>query len=172
MSPAIVSVSSITRQYDLVALTTALFVWGLVRAVAPRPGARRWPDVLWVAAAACAALLTHYQMLLLVAGGVVFALVARRLPGGEAARRSWWPPVLGIAAGTAVAAVLAPGWTQALDHERQMLVAPSLAGVAGKAAAIAQTSPGAPQARPGWSPSCLRRPCSSPSPSPARGARS
>ena len=37
VSPAVVSISSIARQYDLVALTTVLLAWGLVRASAPEP---------------------------------------------------------------------------------------------------------------------------------------
>jgi hypothetical protein len=140
VSPAVVSISSIARQYDLVALTATLFVWGLVRAVAPRSGGRRWPDLLWVAAAACAALLTHYQMTLLVAGGALYAVVAPRFAARDAEPARKWPPVLGIAAGVVAAAILAPGWTQALDHERLMLVGPSLAGVAGKLAAAAETA--------------------------------
>ena len=140
VSPAVVGISSIARQYDLVALTATFFVWGLVRAVSPRPGRRRWPDVVWVAAATCAALLTHYQTGLLVAGGVVFALVARDLPGGEPERRPWWPPLAGIAGGVAAAALLARGWAQALHNERTMLIHPSLAGLAGKLAGIAETA--------------------------------
>ena len=31
VSPAVVSISSLTRQYDLVALTSVLLVWGLAR---------------------------------------------------------------------------------------------------------------------------------------------
>ena len=140
VSPAVVGISSIARQYDLVALTATFFVWGLVRAVKPRPGRRRWPDVVWVAAASCAALLTHYQTGLLVAGGVVFALVARSLPGGDPERRPSWPPLAGIAAGIAAAALLAQGWAQALHNERTMLAHPSLAGLAGKLAGITETA--------------------------------
>ena len=87
MSPAVVSISSITRQYDLVALTTVLLVWGLAKACAAPPerpgGARRlrpWLAVLWVAAATAAALLTHYQAVLLVAGGVLYSLAGVLLP--------------------------------------------------------------------------------------------
>ena len=39
VSPVVVSISSLTRQYDLVALTTILLVWGLVRATAGEGGA-------------------------------------------------------------------------------------------------------------------------------------
>ena len=89
LSPAVVSISALTRQYDLVALATVLFVWGLVRATAPGER-RRWPDAVWVAAAACAALMTHYQTILLLLGGIVFA-VAVHLIG----RRTEHAPALG-----------------------------------------------------------------------------
>ena len=46
VSPAVVSISSLTRQYDLVALTTLLLVWGLARATGPRGGRRR-QTVTW-----------------------------------------------------------------------------------------------------------------------------
>ena len=147
VSPAVVGISALTRQYDLVALTATLLVWGLVRAAAARPGRRRWPDVVWVAAASCAALLTHYQTILLVAGGVLFALAGVLLPGDDTERRPGWPPILGLGVGTFAAALLAPGWPQAFGNESGLLVAPSLEGLAGKLAAIAQTlgrSVGAP----------------------------
>ena len=125
-----VSISSITRQYDLVALTTILLVWGLVNACGAPPerpeGERRlrtwpWLAVLWVAAATAAALLTHYQAVLLVAGGVLYGLAGVLLPGRDGRRRPWWPPLLGLAAGTLVAALLAPGWSGAFGRERSKL---------------------------------------------------
>jgi len=121
VSPAVVSISALTRQYDLVALTAVLLVWGLVRVTAPRPGRRGWPDVVWLAAATAAALLTHYQAVLLVAGGALYVLAGLLRPGPDGRRRPWWPALLGLAAGTAAAALLAPGWTTAFGRERSRL---------------------------------------------------
>ena len=129
VSPAVVSISSLTRQYDLVALTTILLVWGLVRTrrAGRRDGGRRsrlrpWLDVLWLAAATGAALLTHYQAVLLVAGArPLQSSPASSCPAGTARRRPWWPPLLGLAAGTLVAALLAPGWPGAFGRERSRL---------------------------------------------------
>ena len=130
VSPAVVSISSIVRHYDLVALTTVLLVWGLVRASAPRPGRhdgqrdpRTWPwlDILWVAAASAAALLTHYQAVLLIAGGVLYGLAGVLVPGQDTRRRPWWPPLLGLTVGTLSAALLAPGWSGAFGRERSWL---------------------------------------------------
>ena len=91
VSPAVVSISSIARQYDLVALTTVLLAWGLVRASAPEPddvrrerqprAPRAGSPSLWVAAATAAALLTHYQAVLLVAAGVVYVVAGAYLGG-------------------------------------------------------------------------------------------
>jgi hypothetical protein len=148
VSPAVVGISSIARQYDLVALTAVLLVWGLVRVTAPEEGARgdttprgapRWLDVAWLAAATAAALLTHYQAALLVAGAAVYVFVAHRLPGRAGDRRTRWPALLGLGAGT-VAAALASGWTQALGNERAMLVDPSFSGLVGKLAGIGDTA--------------------------------
>ena len=148
VSPAVVSISSLVRQYDLVALTTALLVWGLVRASAPRAGrhdgeraSRLWPwlDILWLAAASSAALLTHYQAVLLIAGGVLYGLAGVLVPGQDTRRRPWWPPLLGLAAGTLVAAVLAPGWTGAFGRERSRLGDVSVSAFFEKLGAIAQT---------------------------------
>ena len=148
VSPAVVSISSIARQYDLVALTTVLLVWGLVRASAPRGGgdvtarepgaARLWLTVVWVAAAAAAALLTHYQAVLLIAGGALYGLVGVLLSGRDG-RRPWWPPLLGLAAGTLVAALLAPGWSGAFGRERSRLDDISVRVFIEKLDAIAQT---------------------------------
>jgi len=147
VSPAVVGISSIARQYDLVALTAVLLVWGLVRVTAadgvrgeakPR-AARRWLDVAWLAAATAAALLTHYQAALLVAGAAVYVLVAHRPATRAGHRRSWWPPLVGLAAG-AVAAALASDWTHAIGNERAMLVAPSFTGLVGKLAGIGDTA--------------------------------
>ena len=148
VSPAVVSISSLTRQYDLVALTTILLVWGLVRAAAPPPGrgsgerrSRAWPwlYVLWLAAATAAALLTHYQAVLLVAGGVIYGLAGVLVPGQDTRRRPWWPPLLGLAAGTLVAAVLATGWSGAFGRERSRLGGVSASAFFEKLGAIAQT---------------------------------
>jgi hypothetical protein len=139
VSPAVVSISSITRQYDLVALTTVLLVWGLVRAAAPRPGRRRWPDVVWLAVATAAALLTHYQAVVLVAGGVVYGLAGVVLPRLDTRRRPWWPPLLGLAAGTLAAALLVPGWPGAFGRERSKLQHFSSKVFVEKLDAIAQT---------------------------------
>ena len=149
VSPAVVSISSLTRQYDLVALTSVLLVWGLVRTARPRPGrrgdgnapvrVRTWPDILWVAAATAAALLTHYQAVLLVAGGVVFALAGAFLPVRAGRRRPWWPPLLGLAAGTVAAALLAPGWSGAFGRERSWLDKVSAAVFFDKLDAIGHT---------------------------------
>jgi hypothetical protein len=147
VSPAVVGISSIARQYDLVALTAVLLVWGLVRATAAdgmrgearSPAARRWLDVAWLGAATAAALLTHYQAALLVAGAAVYVLVAHRLPGRTGERASRWAPLVGLGAGTAAAA-LASGWTHALGNERAMLVAPSFTGLVGKLAGIGDTA--------------------------------
>ncbi len=126
VSPAVVSISSLTRQYDLVALTTILLVWGLVRTTAPRGGLRDgdrrsrlrpWLDVLWLTAATGAALLTHYQAALLVAGAVLYSLAGILLPGRDGQRRPWWPPLLGLAGGALVAGLLAPGWPGAFGRE-------------------------------------------------------
>lgn len=147
VSPAVVGISSIARQYDLVALTAVLLVWGLVRVTAaggvrsevqPR-SARLWLDVTWLAAATAAALLTHYQAALLVAGAAIYSLVARRLPGRTGDRRSRWPALLGLGAGS-VAAALASDWTHAVGNERAMLVAPSFTGLVGKLAGIGDTA--------------------------------
>jgi hypothetical protein len=148
VSPAVVSISSLTRQYDLVALTTILLVWGLARATAPRSrrrdGERRsrlrpWLDVLWLAAATCAALLTHYQAVLLVAGAVMYSLAGILLPGRDRRRRPWWPPLLGLAAGTLVAGPLAPGWPGAFGREASRLTDASATAFFEKLDAIAQT---------------------------------
>ena len=148
VSPAVVSISSITRQYDLVALTTVLLVWGLVRAASPRTGgrdagrrSRTWPwlDILWLAAATAAALLTHYQAVLLVAGGALYGLAGVLLPGQDTRRRPWWPPLIGLAAGALAAALLAPGWSSAFGRERGRLGDVSVTAFLGKLGAIAQT---------------------------------
>ncbi len=127
VSPAVVGISAIARQYDLLALATVLLVWGLVRttsvrAAAPAAGAaRRWPDIVWLAAATAAALLTHYQAILLVAGAAVWAVAGVPRRGADGGRRPWWPPLLGLAAGVLVAMLLAPGWRDALTRERGKL---------------------------------------------------
>ena len=148
VSPAVVSVSSITRQYDLVALTTVLLVWGLVKACGAPPeqleGERRprtwpWLAVLWVAAAAAAALLTHYQAVLLVAGGAFYVVAGFLLARRNGRRRPWWPPLLGLAAGTLAAALLAPGWSGAFGRERSKLEHFSTKVLVEKLDAIAQT---------------------------------
>ena len=139
VSPAVVGISSIARQYDLVALSTVLLVWGLVRATAParvRDGSpservRRVLNLVWLAVATVAALLTHYQAALLVAGAAVYVLVARRPPGEGGRRPSRWPPLVALGVGAAAAAV-ASDWTRALDNEGTMLVAPSFTGLVGK----------------------------------------
>ena len=121
LSPAVVGVSAIARQYDLLALATVLLVWGLVRTTRAGPRRARWLDAVWLAAATAAALLTHYQAVLLVGGAVVWAVagVPRREAGGRS--RSWWPALLALAAGTATAALLSPGWSQAFSRERERL---------------------------------------------------
>ena len=148
VSPAVVSVSSITRQYDLVALTTVLLVWGLVKACGAPPeqleGERRprtwlWLAVLWVAAATAAALLTHYQAVLLVAGGAFYVVAGFLLARRSGRRRPWWPPLLGLAAGTLAAALLAPGWSGAFGRERSKLEHFSTKVLVEKLDAIAQT---------------------------------
>lgn len=122
VSPAVVSISALARQYDLLALTTVLLVWGLVRVCAPGSRGRsvRVLDAVWLAAAAAAALLTHYQAVLLVAGAAVWA-VAGALRRGASARRLWWPAPAALAAGTLAGALLAPGWSQAFSRERERL---------------------------------------------------
>ena len=116
LSPAVVSISALTRQYDLVALFTVLFVWGLVRVTAPGER-RRWPDAVWLAAAACAALMTHYQTILLLLGGVVFAVALRVIGRRTERRRPWAPAVIAIAAGVVLAGLLTPGFTHAFGRE-------------------------------------------------------
>jgi hypothetical protein len=144
----VVSISSLTRQYDLVALTTILLVWGLVRATAPRGGRRDgerrsrlrpWLDVLWLTAATGAALLTHYQAVLLVAGAVLYSLAGILLPGRDGQRRPWWPPLLGLATGTLVAGLLAPGWPGAFGREFSRLGDASATAFLEKLDAIALT---------------------------------
>ena len=148
VSPAVVGISSITRQYDLVALTAVLLVWGLVRVTAAddfrseakKPHAAwRWFDVVWLAAATAAALLTHYQAALLVAGAAVYSIVAHRRAARAGRQRSWWPPFAGLGAGVVVAG-LAADWTRAVGTERAMLVPPSLAGLVEKLAGIGDTA--------------------------------
>lgn len=148
VSPAVVSISSITRQYDLVALTTVLLVWGLAKACTAPPerpgGARRrrpwpWLAVVWVAVATAAALLTHYQAVLLIAGGALYSLAGVLLPSRVDRRRSWWPPLLGMAAGMLVAALLAPGWSGAFGRERSKLDGFSVSVLLEKLEAISQT---------------------------------
>jgi hypothetical protein len=139
VSPAVVSVSAIARQYDLVALTTVLLVWGLVDAVKERRGGIRWLYVLWLAVATAAALLTHYQAVLLVAGAAVYVLAGPLLPSRGARRGSWWPPLLALLAGALAAAVLAPGWTTAFVHERSKLDAFSAHVLTEKLSAISDT---------------------------------
>ena len=139
VSPAVVSISSITRQYDLVALTTVLLVWGLVNAVTERRGGGRWLYLLWLAAATAAALLTHYQAVLLVAGAAVYVLAAPLLPARGARRGTWWPPLLALLGGVLAAAVLAPGWRGAFGHERSKLDGFSLRVLGEKITAISDT---------------------------------
>ncbi len=148
VSPAVVGISSITRHYDLVALTAVLLVWGLVRVTgaddfrgeAKKPRAVcRWFDVAWLAAATAAALLTHYQAALLVAGATAYSIVAHRRAARAGHHRHWWPPLAGLGAGV-VAAGLATDWTRAVGTERAMLVPPSLAGLVGKLAGIGDTA--------------------------------
>jgi len=130
VSPAVVGISAIARQYDLLALATVLLVWGLVRATTPPRGRSRgsgrergsvWLGAVWLAAAGAAALLTHYQAILLIAGAAVWAVagVPRRGPDGR--RRPWWQALVGLAAGTIVAGLLAPGWRLAFTREREKL---------------------------------------------------
>ncbi len=116
LSPAVVSISALTRQYDLVALATVLFVWGLVRATMPGRR-RRWPDAVWVAAAACAALMTHYQTILLLFGGIVFAVAVHFIGRRTEQRRPWAPAVAGVVAGVVLAALFTPGFTHAFGRE-------------------------------------------------------
>jgi hypothetical protein len=127
VSPAVVGISAIARQYDLLALVTVLLVWGLVRATTPRAGGSgrergpAWPGSVWLAAATAAALLTHYQAILLVAGAAVWAVAGVPRRGSDGVRRPWWQPLLGLAAGTVVAGLLAPGWRLAFTRERDKL---------------------------------------------------
>ena len=116
LSPAVVSISALTRQYDLVALATVLFVWGLVRATAPGDK-RRWTDAVWVGAAAWAALMTHYQTIILLFGGGVFAVAVHLIGRRAQQRRPWAPAVAGTAAGIALTALTAPGFTHAFGRE-------------------------------------------------------
>ncbi len=147
VSPAVVGISSIARQYDLVALTTVLLAWGLVRVTAAggiqgevkRRVARRWLDVAWLAAATAAALITHYQAALLVAGAAVYSLVAHRLAGRTGRRPSCWRPLVGLGIGS-VAAAIASDWAHAIGNEGAMLVAPSLTGLVGKLAGLGDTA--------------------------------
>jgi hypothetical protein len=169
VSPAVVGISAIARQYDLVALTSVLLVWGVLRvtatpggrvteapcsaeaaegAAAAEPGgvvkaapggARRWAALAWPAAATAAALLTHYQAALLVAGAAVYVLVAPRLWRRKRPRSPAWPPLLALGVGVAVAA-LASDWTQALGNERAMLVTPSFTGLVGKLAGLGDSA--------------------------------
>ena len=55
--------------------------------------------------------------MLLVAGAVLYILAGILLPGRDSYRRPWWPPLLGLAAGTLVAGLLAPGWPGAFGRE-------------------------------------------------------
>jgi hypothetical protein len=141
VSPAVVGVSAIARQYDLLALATVLLVWGLVRATRPGPRRRRTRtlDAAWLAAATAAALLTHYQAILLVAGAAVWAVAggSRLGPGGRPRPR--WQPLLALAAGTAAAALLSPGWRQAFARERERLDAFSAPTLLQKLDAIGDT---------------------------------
>lgn len=116
LSPAVVSISALTRQYDLVALATVLFVWGLVRATMP-DRRRRWPDAVWVAAAACAALMTHYQTILLLLGGIVYAVAVHFIGRRAEQRRPWAPAVAGVVAGVVLAGLFTPGFTHAFGRE-------------------------------------------------------
>jgi hypothetical protein len=139
VSPAVVSVSALTRQYDLVALTTVLLVWGLVRATTPRTGRRIWSDVVWLIAATSAALLTHYQAVILVAGAAVYALLGVRFRRDDVRRRPWWPALAGLLAGAVLAALLAPGWTNAFGRETTKLEGATLRVFYDKLGAVAQT---------------------------------
>jgi hypothetical protein len=138
VSPAVVSISSIARQYDLVALTTVLMVWGLVYAVRERDDAR-WPYLVWMAAATTAALLTQYQAVLLVAGAAVYVCAGPFLHARGVRRGTWWPPLLALGAGAVAAALLAPGWRSAFGHERSKLEGFSLQVLGEKLNAIGDT---------------------------------
>ena len=116
LSPAVVSISALTRQYDLLTLFTVLFVWGVVRATAPGER-RRSPEAVWVAAAAGAALMTHYQSILLLLGGAVFAVAAHLIGWRTQQRRPWVPALAGVIAGVVLAALLTPGFTHAFGRE-------------------------------------------------------
>jgi len=116
LSPAVVSISALTRHYDLLALFTVVFVWGLVRVTTPGER-RRWPDAVWLAAAACAALMTHYQTVLLLLGGVAFAVAAHVLGRRTEQRRPWAPAVIAIGVGVVAAGVLTPGFVHAFGRE-------------------------------------------------------
>ena len=121
LSPAVVGVSAIARQYDLLALATVLLVWGLVRATRPGPRRTRWLDAVWLAAATAAALLTHYQAVLLVGGAAVWVVAGALRPEADGRRRPRRPALLALAAGTAAAGLLSPGWSQAFSRERERL---------------------------------------------------
>jgi hypothetical protein len=138
VSPGVVGISALTRQYDLVALLTVLFVWGLVRATAPGER-RRWPDAVWVAAAACAALMTHYQTVLLLLGGVAFAVAVHAHGRRTKRRRPWAPAVAGVAAGVVLAGLLTPGFVHAFGREGSRLGGFTSALFIEKLASIGQT---------------------------------
>jgi hypothetical protein len=139
VSPAVVSVSSITRQYDLVALTTVLLAWGLLSAVKDRHEGGRWPYLVWLGVATAAALLTQYQAVLLVAGAAVFILAGPFLAARGVRRGTWWPPLVALVAGAVAAAVLAPGWRLAFGHERSKLEGFSFRVLGEKLSAIGDT---------------------------------
>ncbi len=162
LSPAVLIVSSMARQYDLLALFTILFVWALWRVTAP--AARLpWAAAVGLAAATAAGFLTHYQFVLVIGGGVLVAAARPALrrrtvergaaeadapsadpgPSQEAARRSGWTYSLwaaaGLVAGLAVAAVVQPGFTAAFGREKAHVADFARATVAAKAAAIGDT---------------------------------
>jgi uncharacterized membrane protein len=139
VSPAVVSISSIARQYDLVALTTVLLVWGLANAVKRRVRGARWPFLLWVSAATAAALLTHYQAVILVGGAAVYVIAGALLPARDDRRGTWWPPLLALVAGVIAAGLLAPGWRLAFGNEGSKLEGFSLRVLGEKLAAIGHT---------------------------------